>query len=653
MLREFLIKSEPVEDEEIFHLTYMKPEEVSVVDAAANKRKLLVIKSQEKVFKAEVPDTGATSEEKRDAQKQRSATFDIEALEGKGENLTYPKGDPTDLGLYGDPVNLKYPLAYAGESDPDLARANNARARFKQAADTYEQTSSKRVIHTRIVRAQLSAGASPSYNPDDELDKLLASDIKDKLTKEVDGDADELMGVGKPQIGRAPDGDPGTWDIQSLLFSKDEFSLSEAKTWLTEHDSYKNYGMEETDEYYRFRQYDPEHFSTCRMVDMTTGIKAVYCKIKQKEKSSKQDAKVSETSSGTRAEQVSDARAGQRERSGIYEIEVLEGKGEDIHLLLQQGENDDEYADPVNRLFRLSWYDGNADPSQVASAVQEFQSSVGLYEQKTSKTVIMGRIIRAAFQAMLYPRFESDHPLFEYIPEDLKAMVVHEKAENKDEDKQDQPEGDDAGASDMDTGLKSVLSAADSGIKSLLSLAEGIRSGEQTDASAAKQKLLDVANALNSAGGKAKNADADNDEPNESASQDKPKEKNSGLTSQIASLNLDIAAARLGKRKPVNNDKPKPVDKEGSGNGGSTSVKDSGKGTSAKPVNKNTSKESELQREVGELRKQVIRLKKQVLAPAGITDYLSNKNTVEDDNAWDGEYDLSASVKKQKEAGTL
>lgn len=131
-----------------------------------------------------VPPASASAEKKREAQRARSREFGIEALSGSAANLSYPSGDPTTLRLYGDPVNLKYPLG-GSDNKIDLDRANNARARFKQASGTYRRVSSKRVIHNRIVRAQLSGGASPSFDQNDPLDKLLDKSIKDRLNRSV------------------------------------------------------------------------------------------------------------------------------------------------------------------------------------------------------------------------------------------------------------------------------------------------------------------------------------------------------------------------------------------------------------------------------------------------------------------------------------
>jgi hypothetical protein len=140
---------------------------------------------QESVIERQVPDATATPEKKREAQKKRATKYGIEVLENKGENLSYPKGDPTKESLYADGVNLKYPL---GKSDNkvDKNRANNARARFKQSFAVYTKTSSRKIIHTNIVKAQLKAGSKPSYDPDDPLDKLLPKEVKDKIEKPVE-----------------------------------------------------------------------------------------------------------------------------------------------------------------------------------------------------------------------------------------------------------------------------------------------------------------------------------------------------------------------------------------------------------------------------------------------------------------------------------
>lgn len=142
----------------------------------------------------QVPDRSASTEDKRKAQQARSQEYGIEALDGKGERLTFPAGYPRDLKLYGDPVNLMFPLDPAG-------RARNARARFKQFADDiYDKDQSKKIVHTRIVKRLLALGSKPSFDENDPLDRMLPADIRDKLEKatvdvEVDEDVDDVAKI--------------------------------------------------------------------------------------------------------------------------------------------------------------------------------------------------------------------------------------------------------------------------------------------------------------------------------------------------------------------------------------------------------------------------------------------------------------------------
>ncbi len=122
-----------------------------------------------------VPDPSASTEEKRQRQRERASQYKIEPLDGKGERLTFPAAYPKNEKEYADPVNLMFPLV------PD-GRAKNARARYKQFADDiYSRTQSKKIVHTRIVERLLAIGASPSYNEEDPLDKLLPEPVKSKM----------------------------------------------------------------------------------------------------------------------------------------------------------------------------------------------------------------------------------------------------------------------------------------------------------------------------------------------------------------------------------------------------------------------------------------------------------------------------------------
>lgn len=148
----------------------------------------------------EVPPSDDPRDEKREAQKARAEKWGIEALEGKGENLSFPAGGPTDENDYGDPVNLKYPVH-------TVENARNARVRFKQNADVYEQEKSKRIVHERIVRAELKFDVEPSFDPDDPLDALLPGDLKDQLSKRAKSEPVEFAKRGDLLVRKAEEGE--------------------------------------------------------------------------------------------------------------------------------------------------------------------------------------------------------------------------------------------------------------------------------------------------------------------------------------------------------------------------------------------------------------------------------------------------------------
>lgn len=61
--------------------------------------------------------------------------------------------------------------------------------------------------------------------------------------------------------------------IQSLIFSKDQFTAESAKAWAKQH-GYAT-GVDETGSSFRFRQADPDKYDTMRTIELKTGIKAV------------------------------------------------------------------------------------------------------------------------------------------------------------------------------------------------------------------------------------------------------------------------------------------------------------------------------------------------------------------------------------------
>lgn len=132
-----------------------------------------------------VPDGKMTTDERRESQVVRSRKYEIEALDGAGERLTFAPGYPTDLDQYGDPANLLYPV-------DSVEQAKNARVLFKQSADVYSQDDSRRMVHKRIVEAELRLGVKPAFDPEDPLDKLLPAEVTDRLTKGSGDDLDVL-----------------------------------------------------------------------------------------------------------------------------------------------------------------------------------------------------------------------------------------------------------------------------------------------------------------------------------------------------------------------------------------------------------------------------------------------------------------------------
>lgn len=97
---------------------------------------------------------------------------------------------------------------------------------------------------------------------------------------------DSVYHVSKPDVDRSPPQKEGEWAIQTLIFDKDDFTEADAKKWISDHEGFGNYGMDETSGSYRFRQYDPEHFSEFRTISIDTGISAAYGKVGKTEEKS-------------------------------------------------------------------------------------------------------------------------------------------------------------------------------------------------------------------------------------------------------------------------------------------------------------------------------------------------------------------------------
>lgn len=132
-----------------------------------------------------IPTDKMSADELKAAQAARAKKYGIEVT--KDGALTFPKDYPTELEKYADPVNLKYPV-------DSVDRANNARVRFKQdAATSYSQDSSRKIVHNRIVSAQLALGAKPTFDPKDALDAMLDAGLQAKLEAQKTADDKAML----------------------------------------------------------------------------------------------------------------------------------------------------------------------------------------------------------------------------------------------------------------------------------------------------------------------------------------------------------------------------------------------------------------------------------------------------------------------------
>lgn len=99
-------------------------------------------------------------------------------------------------------------------------------------------------------------------------------DLQIEEVKLADDKKDEA--VGKPDGGRKPSGAPGTAIIQSLIFDSAKFTPEQARAWISSHDGFGDYGMEQTEGTIRFRQYDPKHFDRFRTSQLSEGVQAIF-----------------------------------------------------------------------------------------------------------------------------------------------------------------------------------------------------------------------------------------------------------------------------------------------------------------------------------------------------------------------------------------
>lgn len=87
----------------------------------------------------------------------------------------------------------------------------------------------------------------------------------------VDGAVYQLVAQAE---GEAPD---GGMTVQSLLFPKDKWTAAAARAWIGTHDEFADHGVDETADYYRFRQVDPAAFAdgSLRTIDFGTDLRAI------------------------------------------------------------------------------------------------------------------------------------------------------------------------------------------------------------------------------------------------------------------------------------------------------------------------------------------------------------------------------------------
>jgi hypothetical protein len=101
-----------------------------------------------------------------------------------------------------------------------------------------------------------------------------------KVTLNDDGDAISWDGgfSWEREHGPSPMDNPSQWpgsEIQSLLFDRQRYSLSQARRWAQDH-GLKYGSLDTTDNYHRLRQFDPGN-RRCRTIELGHDIKAVVC----------------------------------------------------------------------------------------------------------------------------------------------------------------------------------------------------------------------------------------------------------------------------------------------------------------------------------------------------------------------------------------
>lgn len=100
----------------------------------------------------------------------------------------------------------------------------------------------------------------------------------DHVLNEIDDGAAGILGT-ETNLNRQPNGEAGRWVIQAVIFGKDEFTLDQSREWIANNENYDDFGYEETDKAWHFRQYDRKWFDMFRIITIGNGVSAVHAQI--------------------------------------------------------------------------------------------------------------------------------------------------------------------------------------------------------------------------------------------------------------------------------------------------------------------------------------------------------------------------------------
>ncbi len=140
-------------------------------------------------------------------------------------------------------------------------------------------------------------------------------DIPENMAKRIanvgveavdDGEIYILEPVEKVKVNRKPENAPGSMVVQALIFSKKRFaSVGECKSWI-KGSKFGDFGVDETENSFRFRQYDPEHFSDFRTTTLTDGVSAVVGRVVGGAKTSSDEKDSAEDTDTSKREKTGD-----------------------------------------------------------------------------------------------------------------------------------------------------------------------------------------------------------------------------------------------------------------------------------------------------------------------------------------------------------